>query len=75
MSKKNIVFELGAKQDEKYLQFFHEHSSFDEDNEHYAGCAGGNISITFTPTSIMCIVKVKCSICGKELDLTDGDDW
>ncbi len=38
------------------------------------GAIGGRLSYTFTPTSLGCIIKVKCG-CGAELDLTAYDEW
>jgi hypothetical protein len=34
---------------------------------------GAKLAYTFIPTGIGLIIKVKCDICNRELDLTD--DW
>ena len=40
----------------------------------YAGAIGGRLTYSFTPTSLGCIVKVKCA-CGSEIDLTEYEEW
>jgi len=39
----------------------------------YFGAIGGDITYSFTPTSIGTVVKVES--CGHELDLTDYESW
>ena len=41
----------------------------------YTGCTGGNLTYSFTPTSLGTVVKVKEALTGEELDLTDYDLW
>lgn len=36
---------------------------------------GGHITYKFTPTSIGIGVTVKCTICGKEENITDYGNW
>jgi len=38
------------------------------------GAIGGALTYIFGPTSIGVVVKVKCA-CGKELDVTDYENW
>lgn len=38
------------------------------------GAIGGEITYSFTPTGVGCIVIVKCH-CGKQLDLSHADEW
>jgi hypothetical protein len=38
------------------------------------GAIGGKFTWSFTPTSLGCILVLKC-ICGEKLDLTDYDNW
>ena len=64
-------FKLSDKEVERARAFerVHLHQGIDK------GAIGGHISYTFTPTSIACAVKVKCSICGKEENITDYSSW
>lgn len=39
----------------------------------YFGAIGGDLTYSFTPTSIGTIIKVES--CGHELDLTDYESW
>lgn len=41
----------------------------------YQGPIGGGVTYCFTPTSLGVIFKVKETMTGKELDLTDYDLW
>lgn len=40
----------------------------------YEGAIGGKITYTFTPTGLGLIEKGVCA-CGKEIDVTDYQDW
>ena len=39
------------------------------------GAIGGNLSFCFTPTSLGMVIKVKCSQCNAEVDLSDYENW
>lgn len=39
----------------------------------YTGAVGGNLTFSFTPTSIGTVVKVRDSVTGAEIDVTDYD--
>ena len=39
-----------------------------------SGAIGGRLTYSFTPTSLGIITVVKCA-CGKEINLTDYDNW
>ena len=64
-----MQFELSSKEVERAREF---ESGLDDV---YCGAIGGRITYSFTPTSIGTIVKIKDSVTGKELDLTDYYTW
>jgi len=39
------------------------------------GCIGGRISYTFTPTGLGVITVVKDGMSGKEINITDFENW
>ena len=39
------------------------------------GAIGGRLTFSFSPNGMGCITKIRCSICKKELDLTDVSKW
>jgi hypothetical protein len=39
------------------------------------GAIGGRLTFSFTPTGLGTIIKVRCSICKREIDLTDTNNW
>lgn len=41
----------------------------------YTGAIGGNITYSFTPTSLGMVIKIKEAITEEELDITDYDSW
>jgi len=41
----------------------------------YTGAIGGAFTYCFTPTGLGVIVKVRDSVSGQELDVTDYDSW
>jgi hypothetical protein len=41
----------------------------------YYGASGGAYTYSFTPTTIGCVVKVKNSVTGDELDVSDYGSW
>ena len=41
----------------------------------YYGATGGEITYSFTPTSIGVITEVKYAMTGKTLDITDYESW
>jgi hypothetical protein len=41
----------------------------------YTGVTGGNLSFTFAPTTLGTAIRVRDSITGAEIDLSDYDDW
>ena len=43
--------------------------------KHYKSCGTSNTIIELTPTGIGTAIKVKCPICGEEVDITDTDCW
>lgn len=63
-SEKPISFKLNEKEMERYEKFKKEHRA-----------CGGLVEVSFTPTGIGNIVKMKCNGCGKNKDITDVDSW
>jgi len=69
-----IKFELDKEQTEKFI-------AWRDDPEIHKNCQrverktaiGGAITFRFTTTTLGTIVKVSCSICKNEIDLTDYD--
>ena len=43
--------------------------------KHYKSCGTSNTIIELTPTGIGTAIKVKCPICGEEVDITDTNCW
>lgn len=41
----------------------------------YHGAIGGAYTYSFTPTSLGCVVKVRNSMTGDEIDVTDYEAW
>ena len=41
----------------------------------YYGAIGGAYTYSFSPTSLGCVVKVRNSVTGDEIDLTDYSAW
>ena len=66
-----IEFKLNEKENELAEKFLQEHRH----PEVYKGAIGGYIDFIFTPTSIGDGIRVKCSICDKEENITDYDNW
>lgn len=51
---------------------------FETQHGHYdvnKGAIGGHISYIFTPTGIGTAIKLKCSVCNEEKDITDYNTW
>lgn len=55
----------------RYLQFCEDHKHPDIDR----GAIGGGLIISYMPTGLGDIVKVKCDLCGAEADITDINSW
>lgn len=55
----------------RYLQFCEDHKHDDIDR----GAIGGGMEISYIPTGIGNIVKVRCELCGAEADITDSNCW
>jgi len=52
--------------------------AFEKEHDHPAhdnGAIGGGIQYRFTPTSIGNTVVVSCTICKREQNITDFDNW
>lgn len=63
-----------AESQRKDLAELHDHLTMDGEYPYY-GAIGGGLTYSFTPNGIGTTVKVKESITGKELDLTDYESW
>ena len=42
---------------------------------HYKSCGSSDVWVLLSPTGIGTAIKLKCSKCGKELDITDINHW
>ena len=61
-----MSFELDEKQEEKFEEWRVKHKCKNKNKREMTYC--------FTPIGIGTIVVVKCS-CGKEINLTDVEEW
>jgi hypothetical protein len=66
-----MLFELSQEEEKKFTKWNAKHSLC----KGKEGTLGGRLTFSFTPNGIGVITKVKCSICKKELDLTDISTW
>jgi len=69
------MFEIDENDTVKILKWANEHNEncpFEDPDK--VGAIGGRFTYCFTPTSLGCIVVIKCA-CGEELNLTNIDDW
>ena len=46
-----------------------------KEKRRYLGAIGGSYTYSFTPTTLGTVIKVKDNSNGRELDLTDYDEW
>lgn len=69
-----MIFELVKSQEEKIEAFKKEHKDC---FKKMPMATEGNYPLTFlfTPGGIGTIAKVKCNGCGKELNITDYENW
>jgi hypothetical protein len=65
------VFKLSDEQMEKFKKWKDE-KGYDADKK--CSAMGGAYTISFTPTSVIDIVKVTCHIDGSTIDLTDYEN-
>ena len=42
---------------------------------HYKSCGSSDVWVLLSPTGIGTIIKLKCCVCGEEVDITDIDSW
>lgn len=66
-----IEFKLNQKENELAEKFLQEHRHSDI----YKGAIGGHMNFIFTPTSIGDACVIKCTICGKQENITDYSVW
>ena len=62
----NSIYVCIGKEKELYDEF---------KKDHYKSCGTSDIIITLAPVGIGTVIKVKCPICGEEVDITDTDCW
>ena len=55
----------------RYLQYCEDHKQPDIG----MGALGGDMEISYMPTGLGNIIKVKCDLCGAEADITDSSCW
>lgn len=67
----STLFRLSSEE-EKQLDEFKKKHRHKNGNISYAG---GDITISFTPTGIGDVVICRCNICNKEKNITDYDCW
>lgn len=73
-----MTFNLNEKEEKLYHDFYKKHKVCRDRlcEEHGLNfCPPGSISITFTPTGIGSAIKVKCTLCDTEENITDYDSW
>lgn len=75
----SFKFSLSPEQIEKYLAWDQAHKAecpyFDAETGCYAtGSIGGRSAFEFAPTSLGTVTHARCS-CGKEIDLSDYENW
>ena len=69
MARKFVLSDVEVKQ---YREWRTEHLK--ECPVEEVGAIGGRFTFSFTPIGLGTIVVIKC-VCGKELDLTDYENW
>lgn len=72
-------FSLTPEQVEKYLAWNEAHKTeckyFNKAEGRYTtGSIGGRVSFEFSSTGLGTVTRAKCA-CGKEIDLTDYENW
>jgi hypothetical protein len=65
-----IQYKLDKEQIRKISEWEYNHNCVIKN----LGAIGGKLTFSFTPTNLGIVTKVKCC-CGKEIDLTDYEDW
>lgn len=68
------IFALDERQTNKYVDWKLEHDKTCPLTPDKVGAIGGKITFMFIPTSLGCMVIVKCA-CGAEVDLSFSEDW
>jgi len=70
-------FSLTPEQVEKYLAWNEAHKAecpFFDGHTYATGSIGGRVSFEFSSTGLGTVTRAKCS-CGKEIDLSDYENW
>lgn len=65
-----MIFKLENKEFENYKNFIEQHK-----NCKFTSTIGGKFTISFTPTGLGNIIKIKCTSCNTEIDITDINNW
>ncbi len=71
------MFTLNEKEKleaKKWLMKHDKTCKYKKANINTPGAIGGRISYRFTPTGLGVIIVVECA-CGKQIDITDTDNW
>ena len=63
------LFFVSEEQETKLCEFAKDHINCGS-----KAAIGGALTYEFTPTSLGTVVKIKCH-CGKELDVSDYENW
>ncbi len=69
MFYRNTVFKLSDTQYDRLNEWYERIINTKRSGDKYFGAIGGEISITFSPTSIGDFITAKC--CGEEIDLSE----
>ena len=64
--RNNSLQVLSDKEMSQFREFKH---------SHYKTCGTSDVWILLSPTGVGTAIKLKCSKCGEEVDITDCDHW
>lgn len=67
-----MKFDLDLKEIQQLSEWDLDHQECKNSN---VGAIGGRLQFSIVPTGLGTILKVKCAVCGKELDLTDYSEF
>ena len=68
----SFTFEIPDDDVKEYRVWLKEHNKVCDSKD--VGAIGGRFKFSFTPTSLGCILIIKCA-CGEQLDLSHTEQW